>query len=126
MLYRYLLAQLAVVSLIGMGIAAETAEKEAPKADEADSNPPNILVILADDLGYSDLGCYGGEIETPVLDALADNGLRFTQFYNTARCWPTRPWRHLRRWSMSWLQSRGWLGWSVFWMFRCSRVRPCH
>ena len=51
---------------------------------------PNVLVILADDLGYSDLGCYGSEIETPNLDGLAQNGLRFTQFYNTARCWPTR------------------------------------
>ena len=51
---------------------------------------PNILLILADDLGYSDLGCYGGEIATPNLDRLAANGLRFTQFYNTARCWPTR------------------------------------
>ncbi len=51
---------------------------------------PNVLFILADDLGYSDLGCYGGEIETPNLDGLAANGLRFTQFYNTARCWPTR------------------------------------
>jgi arylsulfatase A-like enzyme len=51
---------------------------------------PNIVIILADDLGYSDLGCYGSEIETPQLDSLAKNGLRFTQFYNTARCWPTR------------------------------------
>jgi len=51
---------------------------------------PNVLVILADDLGYSDLGCYGSEIETPNLDGLAKNGLRFTQFYNTGRCWPTR------------------------------------
>jgi len=54
------------------------------------SEKPNILLIMADDLGFSDLGCYGGEIETPRLDALAENGLRFTQFYNTARCWPTR------------------------------------
>ncbi len=59
------------------------------------SNPPrtarpNIVVILADDLGYSDLGCYGGEIRTPHLDGLAARGLRFTQFYNTARCWPSR------------------------------------
>ena len=54
------------------------------------SNRPNILVILSDDLGFSDLGCYGGEIETPNLDGLARGGLRFTQFYNTARCWPTR------------------------------------
>ena len=51
---------------------------------------PNVVFILADDLGYSDLGCYGGEIETPNLDSLASNGLRFTQFYNTARCWPSR------------------------------------
>lgn len=51
---------------------------------------PNIVIIMADDLGYSDIGCYGGEIRTPNLDALAANGLRFTQFYNTARCCPTR------------------------------------
>src|SRR5881394_1853539 len=51
---------------------------------------PNVVIFLADDLGYSDLGCYGGDIQTPNLDALAKNGLRFTQFYNTARCWPTR------------------------------------
>lgn len=51
---------------------------------------PNIVVILADDLGYSDLGCYGGEIETPHLDALAAGGVRFTRFYNAARCCPTR------------------------------------
>ncbi len=51
---------------------------------------PNIIVILSDDMGYSDIGCYGGEIQTPVLDQLASNGLRFTQFYNTGRCCPTR------------------------------------
>jgi len=51
---------------------------------------PNILVILSDDVGFSDIGCYGGEIQTPNLDALARDGLRFTQFYNTARCCPTR------------------------------------
>lgn len=51
---------------------------------------PNIIVILSDDMGYSDIGCYGGEVETPNLDALAQNGLRFTQFYNGARCCPTR------------------------------------
>jgi hypothetical protein len=51
---------------------------------------PNIIVILSDDMGYSDLGCYGGEIQTPNLDRLAAGGLRFTQFYNTARCCPTR------------------------------------
>ena len=51
---------------------------------------PNVIVILADDLGYSDLGCYGSEIYTPNLDALAQTGLQFTQCYNTARCCPTR------------------------------------
>ena len=51
---------------------------------------PNIVFIMADDLGYSDLGCYGSEIATPNLDSLAEGGLRFTQFYNTARCWPSR------------------------------------
>ncbi len=60
----------------------------SPLAEAA--NQPNVVLILADDLGFSDLGCYGGEIETPNLDALASRGLRFTNFYNTARCWPTR------------------------------------
>ncbi len=51
---------------------------------------PNIIVILSDDMGYSDIGCYGSEIQTPTLDTLANEGLRFSQFYNTARCCPTR------------------------------------
>lgn len=51
---------------------------------------PNIIVVLSDDMGFSDLACYGGEINTPNLDALAYNGVRFTQFYNAARCCPTR------------------------------------
>ncbi|RDC63323.1 arylsulfatase [Adhaeribacter pallidiroseus] len=51
---------------------------------------PNIILILADDLGYSDLGCYGSEINTPNLDYLAANGVRFSRFYNTSRCCPTR------------------------------------
>ncbi|MEZ6119381.1 MAG: sulfatase-like hydrolase/transferase [Pirellulaceae bacterium] len=51
---------------------------------------PNIIIMLADDMGYSDLGCYGSEIHTPNLDSLAQHGLRFTQFYNTGRCCPTR------------------------------------
>ena len=56
----------------------------------ADMARPNIIVILADDVGFSDIGCYGGEIATPNLDALAQGGVRLTQFYNTARCCPTR------------------------------------
>ena len=51
---------------------------------------PNIVVIMADDLGFSDLGCYGGEVDTPVLNGLAENGLRFNAFYNTSRCCPSR------------------------------------
>ena len=54
------------------------------------SQKPNIVIIMADDMGFSDIGCYGSEIETPNLDKLAANGLRFAQFYNTARCCPTR------------------------------------
>jgi arylsulfatase A-like enzyme len=56
----------------------------------ADPPRPNIVVILSDDMGFSDIGCYGGEIQTPNLDGLAAGGLKFTQFYNTARCCPTR------------------------------------
>ena len=62
----------------------------AQAVDPEPGERPNVLLILADDLGYSDLGCYGGEIETPNLDGLAARGLRFAQFYNTGRCWPTR------------------------------------
>ena len=69
--------------LIALSFAGNSfAEAAAPK--------PNVLLIMADDLGFSDLGCYGGEIATPNLDSVAQNGLRFTRFYNTARCWPTR------------------------------------
>jgi len=58
---------------------------------EKQYNPkPNIILIMSDDMGYSDIGCYGGVINTPVLDGLAENGLRFTQFYNAARCCSTR------------------------------------
>lgn len=77
-IFKILLA--AVVSVAALGVSVV----------QAAESRPNILVILADDLGYSDLGCYGSEIRTPHLDELANNGLRFTQFYNTARCWPTR------------------------------------
>ena len=54
------------------------------------TNKPNIVLILNDDMGYSDIGCYGGEVETPNLDRLAAGGIRFSQFYNTARCSPSR------------------------------------
>lgn len=76
------LALLSFSTLLLAPLAALPAVPAPPK--------PNVVFILADDLGYSDVGCYGGEIATPNLDALARNGLRFTQFYNTARCWPSR------------------------------------
>lgn len=62
----------------------------ANAANPSPASKPNILIILADDVGYADLGCYGSEIRTPNLDALAADGLRFTQFYNCARCCPAR------------------------------------
>src|SRR5262245_9319139 len=61
-----------------------------PAPAQPSKTRPNIVLILADDLGFSDLGCYGGEIKTPNLDRLAKNGLRFVQFYNTPRCCPSR------------------------------------
>lgn len=61
-----------------------------PVSKDTAATKPNIILIMSDDMGYSDIGCYGGEIKTPNLDALAAGGLRFTQFYNTARCCPTR------------------------------------
>ncbi|UCH11801.1 MAG: arylsulfatase [Fidelibacterota bacterium] len=54
------------------------------------ANRPNIILIMADDMGFSDVGCYGGEIHTPNIDGLAADGIRFTNFYNAARCCPTR------------------------------------
>lgn len=67
---------------------AQAASADSPLKQEA--KKPNVLLILVDDLGYSDTGAYGSEIETPNIDAIANQGLRFTQFYNTGRCWPTR------------------------------------
>ena len=59
-------------------------------AQTSDRTRPNIILIMVDDMGYSDIGCYGGEVKTPNLDRLAKNGMRFTQFYNTAKCHTTR------------------------------------
>ncbi len=74
-----------LLSALLLALPAGQATAAAPPAPR-----PNIVLILADDMGFSDAGCYGGEIQTPNLDALARGGLRFTQFYNTARCWPSR------------------------------------
>lgn len=70
--------------------ALHAADAPAKTSDMSAGKRPNIIVILSDDMGFSDLGCYGSEIQTPNLDGLASGGLRFTQFYNTARCCPTR------------------------------------
>src|SRR5215469_8444583 len=69
---------------LGVGGASATLGAQSPR------KKPNFLVILADDMGFSDARCYGGEIDTPNLDRLAANGLRFTQAYSTARCGPSR------------------------------------
>src|SRR5580692_11916856 len=80
-----------LATLIAFAAASVTFASTGNEVLSADSpRRPNILLIVADDLGFSDIGCYGGEIQTPNLDRLASGGLRFTQFYNTARCWPSR------------------------------------
>jgi arylsulfatase len=61
-----------------------------PGSTSSSASKPNILIVIADDMGFSDAGCYGGEIATPNLDRLAANGIRFTQCYSTGRCWPSR------------------------------------
>ncbi len=77
------------VRLIGFG-AVLAALFRAASVQAAEAPRPNIVLIMADDMGYSDVGWYGGEIRTPTLDGLAAGGLSFSQFYNTARCCPTR------------------------------------
>ncbi len=77
------------LSTTAASVAAVSALGSVP-ASATSSTRPNIMVIMADDMGYSDIGCYGGEVKTPNLDALAAVGLRFRQFYNAARCCPTR------------------------------------
>ncbi|MSU24089.1 MAG: arylsulfatase [Opitutus sp.] len=73
---------LALLLLAPSALLLAAASPSAPR--------PNIVIILVDDMGFSDIGCYGGEIPTPNIDALAKGGVRFTQFYNTGRCCPTR------------------------------------
>ena len=64
--------------------------KDSSKKTKAENNRPNIILIMVDDMGWSDLGCYGGEVNTPNIDRLAKGGMRFTQFYNNAKCTTTR------------------------------------
>ncbi|MHC5058096.1 MAG: arylsulfatase [Planctomycetota bacterium] len=77
---RVLLTAFALCAAAGFLLPARAVAREKP----------NVVLIMVDDMGFSDLGCYGGEIETPTLDRLAAGGIRFTQFYNTAKCSPTR------------------------------------
>ncbi|KAA2238479.1 arylsulfatase [Chitinophaga agrisoli] len=82
---------IALLLLSGVSLVALSAfRRNNPAPPPARPKRPNIIVILADDMGFSDLGCYGGEVHTPNIDWLAGNGIRYTQFYNTSRCCPTR------------------------------------
>lgn len=82
--------QVATRAIVALAVAVLQASL-APADDKSEKpSRPNIVLIMADDLGFSDLGCYGAEIDTPNLDRLAAGGLRFTQFYNAGRCCPTR------------------------------------
>lgn len=87
-------ASLALCSGCGAQPAGQAAPPQAPAQTNANAQTrpsrPNVLLILADDLGWSDIGCFGSEIRTPNIDSLASSGLSFTQFYNSARCSPTR------------------------------------
>ena len=79
-----------VIALFIVATQSSAQPEEAQRRPYSTLNKPNIILIMSDDMGYSDVGCYGGEIPTPNLDALAMTGLRYTQFYNTGRCCPTR------------------------------------
>ncbi|MGV3641122.1 MAG: arylsulfatase [Adhaeribacter sp.] len=90
-LNKHLSSKLSGLLALALLAAASFSSNAAYGQKKKTSAPrPNIIVILADDLGFSDIGCYGGEIETPNLDKLAHQGLRFNQFYNASRCCPTR------------------------------------
>ncbi|TWT75423.1 arylsulfatase [Allorhodopirellula solitaria] len=78
------------IVLASLAGSLATADEPAATQNSLTETRPNIIVVLVDDMGYSDLGCYGSEIETPHIDGLAQSGLRFTQFYNQGRCCPTR------------------------------------
>lgn len=77
------------ILLIGSQISCTSGNRDQAQ-DNKEQSKPNIILILADDMGYSDLSCYGGEISTPNIDQIASDGIRFSQFYNAARCCPTR------------------------------------
>lgn len=86
MKYSYFL-----ILALGLSLLCGCGSSESQTIQKEDQpNPPNIVLIISDDMGYSDLGCYGGEIETPALDQLAGEGIRFTNYYVHNMCWPTR------------------------------------
>lgn len=82
---RYVVRKIALLLTVFLLLSCSRNSSEQPSGQR-----PNIVIILADDLGYSDIGAYGSEIETPNLDRLADNGIRFTQMHNTSKCFPSR------------------------------------
>ncbi len=84
---RYTLLLYGLMPLLLVGLMSVV---HPPVSVHQDTVPPNIILIMADDMGYSDIGCFGSEIQTPNLDRMAQNGLRMTQFYNASRCCPTR------------------------------------
>ncbi len=86
---RWLCLAMCCSALLLTSSSSVVNEAQAQRQSNAAARP-NIIIIMSDDMGWSDIGCYGGEINTPNLDGLAKNGLRFTQFYNMARCCPTR------------------------------------
>jgi arylsulfatase A-like enzyme len=83
----FLFTLTAIILTFGCTPQDKTSQQQS---NATDARPPNIVLIISDDMGYSDLGCYGGEIETPNLDKLAGNGVRFTNYYVHNMCWPTR------------------------------------
>jgi len=85
-MYKYLNTAIAISLLPTISCCSSVNDNSSKNKSEK----PNIILIMSDDMGYSDIGCYGGEVETPNLDLLAENGVRFTQFYNSGRCCPTR------------------------------------
>jgi arylsulfatase len=77
-------------SFLALVLVALCGNGRAENQSKANPGRPNIIIVMADDMGFSDLGCYGGEIETPTIDRLASGGVRFSQFYNCALCGPSR------------------------------------
>ncbi|MEI8204861.1 MAG: sulfatase-like hydrolase/transferase, partial [Bacteroidota bacterium] len=90
----HVLKRSTITLLLSLLISISCYSKETKSKIKADKNikpeKPNIIMILADDMGYSDLGCYGSEINTPNLNKLAQNGMRFTQMHNTSKSFPSR------------------------------------